>query len=142
MRRSWPLLRVPPLRGKVEINPIAQNDRQVVQGYGLGSFRVSDREWMGAVIVFPTRTVSWDAPGLDGLTLSLFDPVRDATDPAIELLLIGTGRKMALLPAKLRADLRALGFAIETMDTGAACRTYNVLIGEERHVAAALLPVD
>jgi uncharacterized protein len=126
----------------VEINPIPQNDRQVVQGYGAGGFRVSDREWMGAVIVFPTRTVSWAALGLGDLTLSSFDPIRDAADPAIDLLLIGTGRKMALLPAKLRADLRALGFAIETMDTGAACRTYNVLIGEERHVAAALLPVD
>ena len=49
---------------------------------------------------------------------------------------------MALLPSKLQAGLRAMGFGIDIMDTGAACRTYNVLIGEERRVAAALLPVD
>jgi uncharacterized protein len=48
---------------------------------------------------------------------------------------------MALLPSKLRADLRSLGLAIEIMDTGSACRTYNLLIGEERRVCAALLPV-
>ena len=49
---------------------------------------------------------------------------------------------MALLPSKLQTGLRAMGFGIDVMDTGAACRTYNVLIGEERRVAAALLPVD
>jgi uncharacterized protein len=125
----------------MEIAPLLQHDRQVVQGYGKGGFRVSDHEWAGAIIVLPTRTLSWDVSNVAYLNLGLFDPVRDATDPPIELLLIGTGAKIVLLPARLRADLRALGLAIEVMDTGAACRTYNVLIGEERRVAAALLPV-
>ena len=48
---------------------------------------------------------------------------------------------MALLPSKLQAALRAMGFGIDVMETGAACRTYNVLVGEERRVAAALLPL-
>ena len=85
--------------------------------------------------------MSWAAADAASLNIALFDPVRDATDPPIELLLIGTGSKIVLLPSRLRAELRGLGLAIEVMDTGAACRTYNVLIGEERRVAAALLPV-
>ncbi len=126
----------------MELAPLPSHDRQVVQGYGKGGFRVSDRDWDGAIIVLPTRTIAWPVSGFGELELSSFDPIRDATDPPIELLLIGTGARIALLPSRLRADLRALGLGIEIMDTGAACRTYNVLIGEERRVAAALLPVN
>lgn len=127
----------------MEIQPLVPSqDRQILQSYGKGGFRVSDTAWPGAIIVFPTRTIAWSVKGIGDLNLEVFGPVGEAADPPIELLLIGTGQRMALLPSKLRADLRALGFAIEVMDTGAACRTYNVLIGEERRVAAALLPVE
>jgi uncharacterized protein len=126
----------------VELNPLPAHDRQVVQGYAQGGFRVSDAEWWGSILVFPTRTVSWGVSSVAEITVEAFAPVRDADDPPIELLLIGTGRKLALLPSKLRQAIRAMGFSIEIMDTGAACRTYNVLIGEERRVAAALLPLD
>ena len=127
----------------MEITPLQPSqDRQILQAYGKGGFRVSDTQWIGAVIVFPTRTVSWNVSSLADLALDVFAPVGEASDPPIELLLIGTGPRMALLPSKLQAGLRAMGFGIDIMDTGAACRTYNVLIGEERRVAAALLPVD
>jgi uncharacterized protein len=126
----------------VEITALQPSqDRQILQAYGKGGFRVSDVQWSGAVIVFPTRTVSWDVKALTDLTLEAFAPVGEASDPPVELLLIGTGPRMALLPSKLQAALRAMGFAIDVMETGAACRTYNVLIGEERRVAAALLPL-
>lgn len=127
----------------MEITPLRPSqDRQILQAYGKGGFRVSDTEWQGAVIVFPVRTVNWNVATLADLTLEAFAPVGQASDPPIELLLIGTGQRMALLPSKLQTGLRAMGFGIDVMDTGAACRTYNVLIGEERRVAAALLPVD
>ncbi len=125
----------------MEITPLVPGDRQVLQGYGKGGFFVSDRQWRGAVLVFPDRTMPWHVTGFADLTLASFDAVRD-TQPAIEILLIGTGPRMALLPSALKVDLRALGFGVETMDTGAACRTYNVLLAEERRVAAALLPID
>ncbi len=116
-------------------------DRQILQAYGKGGFRVSDIEWRGAIIVFPTRTVNWTVAAVSDFTLDAFAQVAEAGDPPIELLLIGTGPRMALLPAKLQAGLRAMGFGIDVMETGAACRTYNVLIGEERRVAAAMLPI-
>jgi uncharacterized protein len=127
----------------VEFTPLQPSqDRQILQAYGNGGFRVSDAQWSGAIIVFPTRTVNWKVATLADLSTDAFAPVAEASDPPIELLLIGTGQRMALLPAKLQTGLRAMGFGIDIMDTGAACRTYNVLIGEERRVAAALLPVD
>jgi uncharacterized protein len=58
----------------------------------------------------------------------------------IELLLLGLGRRITPVAAGLRAWLKAGGVALDIMDTGAACRTYNVLLAEERRVAAALLP--
>jgi uncharacterized protein len=127
----------------VEFAPLQPSqDRQILQAYGKGGFRVSDTQWTGAIMVFPTRTVNWNVGSVSDLTLEVFAPVAEASDPPIELLLIGTGQRMALLPSKLQAGLRAMGFGIDIMDTGAACRTYNVLIGEERRVAAALLPVE
>ena len=127
----------------MEITPLVpQQDRQIVQAYGKGGFRVSDTGWSGAIIVFPIRTINWKVSGLSDLTIEAFAPIAEASDPPIELLLIGSGPRMVLLPSKLRAELRALGFGVDVMDTGAACRTYNVLVGEERRVAAALLPVS
>ena len=120
---------------------VPQQDRQIVQSYGRAGFRVSDAVWSGAIIIFPTRTIAWPVAGIGDFALAAFNAVAEASDPNIDLLLIGTGQRMALLPSRLRTDLRALGFGIEVMDTGAACRTYNVLIGEERRVAAALLPL-
>jgi uncharacterized protein len=58
----------------------------------------------------------------------------------IEILLLGLGRSTTAVPASLRSALRNARIALEAMDTGAACRTYNVLVAEDRRVAAALIP--
>ena len=74
------------------------------------------------------------------LSVESFSVIRSA-QPAVEILLLGSGPKMGLLPSKLRRELREAGIVVDVMETGAACRTYNVLLSEERRVAAALLPV-
>jgi len=60
---------------------------------------------------------------------------------AVELLLFGQGARMAPVPPALRQGLREAGIGLEPMDTGAACRTYNVLAAEGRRIAAALIAV-
>ena len=60
-----------------------------------------------------------------------------AAEPRIEILLIGSGATFEMAPAPLRKALSARRIAVESMDTGAACRTYNVLMAEDRRVAAA-----
>ena len=59
----------------------------------------------------------------------------------IDILLVGCGPRFAPPPDVLRAGLKARGIALEWMDTGAACRTFNVLLAEERRVAAALIAI-
>ena len=66
---------------------------------------------------------------------------RVGTEQATEILLIGCGPRMQMLPPGLRQALKAIGVVAEPMDTGAACRTYDILISEGRRVAAALLPM-
>ena len=58
----------------------------------------------------------------------------------IDVVLLGTGKIMQILNPALRRELKAVGLSVEAMDTGAACRTYNVLMAEGRRVAAALFP--
>ena len=65
-----------------------------------------------------------------------------AAEPRIEILLIGSGATFEMAPAVLRKALSARRIAVESMDTGAACRTYNVLMAEDRRVAAALIPAN
>jgi uncharacterized protein len=60
----------------------------------------------------------------------------------VEVLLLGTGTRHEFVPPSLRRRLRDAGIVIDTMDTGAACRTYNVLVAEDRRVAAALIALS
>ena len=62
-----------------------------------------------------------------------------AAEPAVDVLLIGCGARIAPIPKAVRDGLRKAGIGADTMDTGAACRTYNVLASEGRRVAAALI---
>ncbi|HYD67638.1 Mth938-like domain-containing protein [Azospirillum sp.] len=124
----------------MDITPLIPADRQVIDGYGEGQFCIRSEWRAGPVIVFPDRTIPWDVTDFADLTVESFAAVRDA-EPKVEILLLGSGPKMQLLPSVLRRDLRAAGIVVDVMDTGAACRTYNVLLAEGRRVAAALLPV-
>ncbi|MFV3075673.1 Mth938-like domain-containing protein [Niveispirillum fermenti] len=124
----------------MDITPIIPADRQVIDTYGPGRFRVANTLYESAVIVFPDQTVIWDVPGLAGLTADHFAPVATA-DPRPEILLLGTGARMGLLPSALRRALKEQGVVVDVMDSPAACRTYNILLAEGRRVAAALLPV-
>lgn len=123
-----------------DITPIIPSDRQVIDGYGDGQFCVSGQWRTGPVIVLPDRTQPWEAKDFATLTVKDFAPIITA-EPRVELLLIGSGARMQLIPKALRQGLREAGVVVEVMDTGAACRTYNVLLAEARRIAAALLPV-
>lgn len=124
----------------VDITPPPGAGRQVINGYGDNGFRVSNERYEGAVIVLPDQTSVWPVARIDDLQLADFEPLRQA-EPAVELLVLGTGSALRRLPGDLEAEIRAWGIRVELMDTGAACRTYNVLLLEDRRVAAALLPV-
>ena len=119
----------------MEVTPLVPVGRQVIERYAAGGFRVSGAIFLGPILVFPEHTVDWPDAAVTAESLA---PV--AERGGVELLLIGLGKRMSPIPAAVRNALKAHGIAIEAMDTGAACRTYNMLLAEDRRLAAALLP--
>ncbi|MGI4878455.1 MAG: Mth938-like domain-containing protein [Janthinobacterium lividum] len=110
-------------------------DTLLVEGYAGRGFRVDGRAWPDGVLVTPEAAFDFAALDLAG-----FEPLTRA-DPPIDVVLIGTGPTMRRPPRELLDALRTRGTAAEFMDSRAAARTYNVLAGEGRRVAAALLPL-
>jgi len=119
----------------MDLTPVASAGRQLIERYSADGFRVSGVVYAGPVLVFADRTVPWEHPGvsMEGLAAVI-------EHGGLDLVLIGLGKRGAPVAPALRAALKARGLGAEAMDTGAACRTYNVLIAEDRLVAAALLP--
>ncbi|NVJ97637.1 MAG: hypothetical protein HWE25_05765 [Alphaproteobacteria bacterium] len=117
------------------------DDLLLVEAYGDGGFRLMGRRVEGGVIVLPTGFYPISANDLSSLSTEHFDKaIKDSEKP--EIVLIGTGERMQLLPPEIRQFLEAENIGFDLMDTGAAARTYNVLLMEERRVACLLLPVD
>jgi uncharacterized protein len=115
-------------------------DRQKIQKYGAGRFTVSGQVFTGGVLVLPQQTLPWPAEALDSLSEQAITLLIEHA-ALIDVCLMGCGPKTLQLPPPLRARLKAAGLRIDVMDTGSACRTYNVLMTEGRAVAAALIPV-
>ncbi len=122
----------------MDITPLVPKGRQLIQRYGNGAFLIGGETFTGSVLVLPERTVAVTASLAADITLQMLAPLEGS---GTELLLIGSGARMEWLDISVRAHLKAMSIAVEVMDTGAACRTFNVLLGEERKVAALLMAV-
>ena len=115
--------------------------RAPIEAYGNGGFRFAGMSHRGSILVLPSGVRAWsvrEPSAVDAEALAAVLAERDA----VELLLLGTGATQVLPPAALRRVFDDAGLGLETMSTGAACRTYNILLGEGRRVAAALIAVD
>ena len=123
-----------------DITPSVPLGRQFIQSYGNGGFTITDQTYDHPVIIFPERTLVWKPGDLTVPTLEAFSSVLDASPP-VDILLVGCGSVTLFMPLKFREMVKENGVVLEPMDTGSACRTYNVLLTEERRVAAALVPV-
>lgn len=117
----------------MRLTEISYGTAQPVEGYGPGFFRVGGHVLRGACLITP-----WDA----GLWGGLDDTATVLTLAGrIDVLLLGMGGEIAHAPRGFVDALEAAGIGVEAMASPAACRTYNVLLGEGRRIAAALLPV-
>ncbi len=113
---------------------------QVIRTYGPGHFQISDRDWREPVLVTPTATTPWRVQRAEELSTDNVAAARAGAAPA-ELLVVGCGRRSVFVPPNVRAALKDIGLSLEVVDTGSACRIYNVLLAEGRRVAAALIPL-
>lgn len=118
--------------------PIA--GRITITAYGNEGFRLDGNFHRGSLLLLPARARDWAPATLADVTVDSLAPLL-AGDAGIELLLLGTGADVAAVPKPVRAALAGAKIGVEGMATGAACRTFNVLVNEGRLVGAALLAV-
>lgn len=123
----------------MDVTPLLRLGQQIIQSYAGGGFRVSGQVYQGGVLIWPEQTVPWPLTSFADMQISDFEAIY-GHDPLPDVVLFGTGATQQFLIPAVRQTLRDKGLVIEVMDTGAACRTYNVLVAEGRRVVAALLP--
>ena len=115
-------------------------DGPVVQGFAGGGFAISGAIYRAALLT-PHEAREWASPTtVAELTLPDLEPLL-TLEPAPEFLILGTGARLAHPPRALREALEERGIGLETMDSRAAARTWGLLRGEERWIAAALMPL-
>ena len=120
----------------MKMREITYSGQSPVDGYGPGGFRVGGDWHEGAVLLSPSGVSAAATP----LAPETFAPLVEMAED-VDVVLIGQGAEIAALPKRLRVMLEEAGIGYEIMATPPACRTYNVLLAEERRVAAVLLPV-
>ena len=125
----------------LDISPVDFEGRNIIQSYGNGKFQINDKQYDHSVLVFHDQVIPWSPIDTNNLNVDDFKKVL-TVGPIVELLLLGCGKTTWFLPLPLRDELKEMGLVLEPMDTGAACRTFNVLLGENRRIAAALMLVD
>jgi len=125
----------------MDITPSVAEGVQLVQSYGEGRFRVAGEVHEGSVILFSGERHAWPVTAAAEASADNLRPVLDASDTT-DILVLGCGPTFLPPPKDLRAALKEYGIVLEWMDTGAACRTFNVLLTEGRRVAAALIAID
>jgi uncharacterized protein len=124
----------------IEIHDAHFPGRAPIEAYGNGGFRFADMSHRGSILCLPSGIHGWKPVDPARLVPDDFEAVV-AEAGEIEILLVGTGVDLKPLPAEIRAVLRTNGISADPMSTGAAVRTYNVLLAEDRAVAAAFIAV-
>ncbi len=117
----------------MRMTEITYGSALAIEGYGPGFFRVGTHILRGPSLITPWDAGAWGGQADTAAPMSLLGQ--------IDVLLVGLGAEISLISKEFRDTLEAVGIGVEPMNTPAACRTYNVLLGEGRRVAACLIPV-
>ena len=110
-----------------------------IEAYGLGGFRFASMSHRGSILALPSGIRAWAADSPQDVTCAALAPLFEEPAGAVTLLLVGMGARAAPLAPEVRAALRRASISVEALATGQAVSTYNILIGEGRRAAAALL---
>ena len=115
--------------------------RAPIDAYGNGGFRFADMSHRGSILIVPSGIYAWDVSNMDDVDADRCAPFFHELKPPA-FVLLGTGVTHSMPDATLRKAFTDAGLGLEPMSTGAACRTYNVLLAEGRDLGAALIAVD
>jgi uncharacterized protein len=111
-----------------------------IEAYGNGGFAFAEMSHRGSLLCLPDAMWAWPVTKPEDIDEDTLARVFAAAN-AIDTLIVGTGTDVWVPPRDLREALRAKNIVLEPMQTGPAIRTYNIMIGERRRVAAALIAV-
>jgi uncharacterized protein len=114
--------------------------RHQIDFYGQGGFRFAGMSHKGSILALPSGILAWPVSVPGEFRAEHFQAALNEA-PRIDILLIGTGLEIVPLSAELRGPFREAGISVDAMQTGAAARTYNILVAENRRVGAALIAV-
>jgi uncharacterized protein len=121
--------------------PAHYPQRAPIDAYGNGGFRFAGMSHRGSLLILPSGIYAWDVTSIDGVTAERCAAfLREVKPPGFVLL--GTGSTQALPTAEVRKLFVGARIGLEPMSTGAAARTFNVLLAEGRDVSAGLIAVE
>ena len=111
-----------------------------IEAYGKGGFAFADMSHRGSLLCLPDAIWAWEVIRPEQIDKYSLERIFAAAN-GIDTLIVGTGTNVWMPPADLRAALRTVHVVLDAMQTGPAIRTYNIMLGERRRVAAALIAV-
>jgi len=120
----------------VKLHASAPTHLNTFTGYGEGFVQLNGERRESSLLVLPERVMDWPPASFEALAEAHFALIAELRP---EVVLLGTGARLRFPHPRLTASLARAGIGLEVMDVQAACRTYNILMAEERVVAAALL---
>ncbi len=113
----------------------------LIDAHGAGGFRFAGLSHRGSLLCLPDGIWAWPVAVAAGMTTDSLTPVFDRAE-GLDFFILGTGAQPWLIPEPLRARFREAHISVDTMTTGPAVRTYNVMLMENRRVGAALIAID
>ncbi|TDH39196.1 hypothetical protein E2A64_09040 [Pseudohoeflea suaedae] len=128
------------MAGGIELREAHFPGRAPIDAYGNGGFRFADMSHRGSILCLPSGIYGWDVSDPAEINTETLQKVL-AEAGEVEFLLVGTGMDIRLLDPELKTALRGRNISSDPMSTGAAVRTFNVMLAESRPVAAALIAV-
>jgi len=123
-----------------DITPLIPAGKKIIESYGAGAFKVTGEKFENNIIIFPDSIHKFQASNIENAKPEDIAEIEKKADE-IEVLLVGCGKNTEFFSNEIEAKLKSKNISIDYMDTGAACRTYNVLLSEERKVAVVLIAV-
>jgi len=124
----------------MKLSEIQSQDQTLISGYGEGAFRIGDQKVSGSLIITASGYYPWAATSPEDMTVDSLSLILEQKE-TIELLIMGMGARLTFPKPEIRQLLEQNNIALEIMDTGAASRTYNLLLQEGRRVVAALISI-
>ena len=122
----------------MDVTPLVNQGTPIIQSYGDHGFRINQIRYEGAVFIQKNSVTSFQIKEVSSL---ITDDILGHLTQKISIFLLGTGERMIALSSQVRKELQEKGIVVEVMDSGAASRTFNILLIEDRDVAALIYPV-